>query len=65
MSEPLDTEMEEWLKQQAAQAQRERSALFAKMAATARALQLAEARGVLASIPPPLPNQTRSFRKIF
>jgi hypothetical protein len=65
MSEPLDSETKEWLKQQAAEARQKRSALFAEMTAKARALQLAEAREVLASIPPLPPNQTRNFEKIF
>jgi hypothetical protein len=63
--EQMDPEMQQWLKEQAAQARRERAALFAKMAAEARTRQLAEAREVLASIPPPLAGQSRSFLKIF
>jgi hypothetical protein len=62
--EPLDPEMQEWLAEHAAIARRERAELYDRMKTEADALHLAEARKVLASMPPPLPGQIRTFVKL-
>jgi hypothetical protein len=62
--ERLDPEMQEWLAEHAAIARRERAELYDRMKTEADAIDLASARGVLASIPPPIPGEVRSFAKI-
>jgi hypothetical protein len=61
----LDPEMKEWLAQQAAIARQERAELYTRLKAEADAENLERARSVLASIPPPLPEQVRTFVKIY
>lgn len=62
--EPLDPEMQSWLAEQAAIARQERAELYDRLKAAADADDLERARGVLASIPPPIAGQVRSFVKI-
>ena len=62
--EPLDPEMQRWLAEEAAIARQERAELYYRVKAAADAEDLSRARGVLASIPPPLAGQVRSFVKI-
>lgn len=62
--EPLDPDMQKWLAEQAAIARQERAELYDRMKTEADAIELTRARNVLASIPPPLPGQIRSFVKI-
>jgi hypothetical protein len=60
-----DPELKEWLEEQAVKARRERAELYTKLEAEARTRQLSEAGEILASIPPLLPGQSRTFVKIF
>lgn len=62
--EPLDPEMQAWLAEQAAISRQERAELYERMKAAADAEDLRRARRVLASIPPPLAGQVRTFVKI-
>jgi len=62
--QPLDPEMQSWLAEQAAIARQERAELYDRLKAAADADDLERARGVLASIPPPIAGQVRSFVKI-
>jgi len=62
--EPLDPEMKEWLAQQATIARQERAELYTRLKTEADAENLIRARRVLASIPPPLPGEARTFVKI-
>ena len=62
--EPLDPEMQAWLAEQATVSRQERAELYNRMKAAADAENLTRARGVLASIPPPLPGEVRTFVRI-
>lgn len=62
--EPLDPEMQAWLAEQAAISRQKRAELYERMEAEADAENLTRARSVLASIPPPLSGQVRTFVKI-